>query len=331
MKRIALVAALGAAFAAPAFAQSSVTVYGRLNTSVEWQDNISQADDVWVLQNNSSRIGFKGVEDLGGGLKADFFLEHRFNSDNGAVTQDVFWAGDSWVGLAGNFGWVRLGRITSDAYYATADYVSMHNHDTGTSADALYDYGYFNNGGTNVYNANKIAYTSPDFGGLKGSIQYALKETGAQGSRDDAYDVAVNYDVGNLHLGAGGTKWGDDWQVALRGLYTLGALTFGGYYQYSDLDETLPGDGDRHNVRGAVMYAIGATELHANVGWASDRGDIDDSSAIQYTLGANYNLSKRTKVYAFYTAVDNDDNAQYLAINPGEKAQSFMVGIRHNF
>ena len=245
---------------------------------------------------------------------------------------------------------MRLGRITSDAYYATADYVSMHNHDTGTSADQFYDYGYFQSNGANVANGNKITYTSPNFGGVVVAFQYGLKETT---NRDDSYDLSVNFDAGNLHLGAGGTKFGDDWQVAARGLFTLGDLTFGGYYQYSELEEACnevntppnvqftptgvaPGacagsDGDRHNVRGSLMYVIGATELHANVGWVGDRGNVDDSSAIQYTLGANYNLSKRTKVYAFYTAVDNDDNAAYLANTVGEKAQSFMVGIRHHF
>ena len=90
-------------------------------------------------------------------------------------------------------------------------------------------------------------------------------------------------------------------------------------------------DGERNAVRGSIMYTIGATELHANVGWADDRGDIDDSGAIQYTVGANYNLSKRTKVYAFYTAVDNDDNAQYFARLPGQKSEAFMVGMRHHF
>jgi predicted porin len=325
MKRIALVAALAAAFAAPAFAQSSVTVYGRLNTSIEWQKNNPTNgrpdDDQWVLQNNASRIGFKGVEDLGGGLKADFFLEHRFNADTGAVTNpQSFWAGDSWVGLTSGLGWLRLGRITSDAYYTTADYVSMHNHDTGTSEDKLFDYV--------AFNANKVAYSSPSFGGLVIDAQYGFKEST---QTDDAYEVAAYYDIGNLHLGGGYSQVGEDWQASLRALYQLGDFTFGGYYQYSDLDQSFPGTGDRNAVRGSVMWTIGATELHANVGWADDRGDINNSGAIQYTLGANYNLSKRTKVYAFYTAVDNDSNGTYFVANPGQKSEAFMMGVRHNF
>ncbi|WP_153062156.1 porin, partial [Escherichia coli] len=74
MKKIVLAAAL-AALAIPAFAQSSVTLWGRINTSVESQKTGS-ADRVVKLQNNSSRLGVRGTEDLGGGLKAAFNLEH---------------------------------------------------------------------------------------------------------------------------------------------------------------------------------------------------------------------------------------------------------------
>src|SRR5262245_7143800 len=207
MKRIALVAALAAAFAAPAFAQSSVTVYGRLNTSLEYQKNNPNNpgnDSQTVLQNNASRIGFKGVEDLGGGLKADFYLEHRFNSDTGAVTNPTaFWAGDTWVGLAGNFGWFRMGRITSAAYYASADYVSMHNHDTGTSEDKLYDY--------ITRNQNKLSWLSPSFAGATAELQYSLPEGAAAPNNHETYELAVNYDVGALHAGLGWQQNGKDW------------------------------------------------------------------------------------------------------------------------
>src|SRR4051812_1346092 len=76
-------AALLCAVAAPAFAQSSVTIYGRLNESVENQ-KAGTGSSVWRLVNDSSRIGFKGTEDLGGGLKAGFQIEHGFSPDTGA-------------------------------------------------------------------------------------------------------------------------------------------------------------------------------------------------------------------------------------------------------
>jgi predicted porin len=88
--------------AGAALAQSSVTVYGRLNESVERQK--TDDDSVTRLQNNGSRIGFRGVEDLGGGLKAGFTLEHRLSADTGASTNgNAFWggAGESSVFLSG--------------------------------------------------------------------------------------------------------------------------------------------------------------------------------------------------------------------------------------
>lgn len=324
MKRTLI--ALACLASTAAFAQSNVTIYGRLNTTVEYQKNIDSTDAKTVMQNNASRLGFKGTEDLGGGLKALFMMEHRFNSDTGTTTGD-FWAGDAFVGLQSNYGTIRAGRITSPAYYATADYVSLHNHDTGTSEDKLYAY--------IAENKNTVAYLTPTFGGL--NAEFAA----SAGEGNDAaktWQAAVNYDAGPLHLGAGYAENDPgDKQVAIRALYELGAFTFGGYYQYAK-DETgaVSGlgvaGGDRNAVRGSVMYTLGASEFHVNVGWADEWDNIKDSGAIQYTLGYNYNLSKRTKVYAFYTKVDNDSGAAYFtSVGEGKDPSSFAVGVRHNF
>ena len=321
MKRLALVAALAAATAAPAFAQSSLQVYGRLNVSVERQRQQNETE--MVLQNNSSRIGFKGTEDLGGGLKALFQIEHGFNPDTGAATGGAggFWARESWVGLGGGFGTLRLGNTPSGTYFATADYVSMHNHDTGTSSDMLYAY--------LMRDTNKISYTTPTFGGFNAEFQYSLKE--ADGV-ENAWEIAANYDMGPLHLGGGYVKNGDDKLGVIRALYEMGAFTFGGYYERDDFDGE-----DRNNVRLSAMYTMGASEFHANVGFAGDIGDTDDSSAQQYTLGYNYNLSKRTKLFAFYTRIRNEDNAPYFPNSgrtpptTGGDFSSLAVGVRHNF
>nr|WP_297353489.1 porin [uncultured Caldimonas sp.] len=302
MKRIALVAALIGA-SVPAFAQSNVTIYGRMNVTVERQKT---GDDTEMrMMNNSSRIGFKGSEDLGGGLKANFLLEHGLSPDTGAAAA-TFWGRESWVGLSGGFGALRLGNMPSGTYFASADYVSMHNHDTGTSADALYAY--------LMRDTNKISYMTPNFGGFVGELQYSLKEAD---SVENAWEVSGNYDLGPLHLGGGYVKNGDDKLFVFRGLYELGAFTVGGYYERDSFD----GD-KRNNFRVSGMYTMGASELHANVGIAGDTGDQDDTGAKQYTLGYNYNLSKRTKVYGYYTRLSPDT---------GDKFSSFAVGVRHNF
>ena len=310
MKRSLILASLAIATTGSAFAQSSVTVWGRLNQSIERQ-KVDGATRKEIVDNNS-RLGFRGVEDLGGGLKAGFAIEHGFDAGDG-TSKSAFWNRGSEVFLSSNMGTLRLGNFTSEAYYATADYVSWHNHDTGTSADALYAY--------LPNNTNKVAYRTPEFSGLTAEI--AVSEA-QNGQTDRGYDAAANYNLGALALGAGYQKLGDANQFALRANYTFGAFTVGGYYQR---DEDVYGDGKRNNFRLAGMYAMGASEFHLNFGMADDySGIVGDSGAKQATVAYGYNLSKRTRVYAFYTKFDQDAAAPY-----GGDFSSLALGVRHNF
>ena len=316
------------------FAQSSVTLYGRVNTSVERQKVGGTSNT--VMQNNSSRFGFKGTEDLGGGLKAGFQLESGFNSDTGTgsgwthPTTGMTFARQSEVNLSGGFSMIRLGNFTPESYYATADYVSMHNHDTGTSSDALYyDPVWF--GGLST--TNKIGYRTPSFGGLTVDASVSLHEKNAAIPQKNGYDLAANYNIGALNLGAGYSQVDSNRQLGLRALYTFGQFVVGGYYQRNKDDNQLlaTGAGNRNNFRLAGAYMMGASEFHVNVGRAGKWSDIADSSATQWTLGYNYNFSKRTKVYAFYTKVDNKAGATYMTGAAGQDFSSLALGVRHNF
>ena len=265
------------------------------------------------MVNSASRIVFKGSEDLGGGMSAGMVLESGFDPSNG-TSDSSFWARQSEVNLGGPYGQIRLGNFTSEAYYATADYVSLHNHDTGTSADALY-------ADTRGFGqANKLGYMSPDFGG---TVFHAAVNTRQDGEADRTYDLAVNHDAGPLHVGAGYQKTGDANQFAVRALYELGDFTVGGYVQR---DKDVYASGSRTTLRLSGMYTIGATELHLNFGRAGDYGDVNDSAASQVTLALNYNLSKRTKLYTFYTKLNDGAAAIY-----GGDRSSFALGMRHNF
>ena len=79
------------------------------------------------------------------------------------------------------------------------------------------------------------------------------------------------------------------------------------------------------------MYALGASEFHINVGNANKWSNLPDSGATQWTLGYNYNLSKRTKVYGYYTAINNKAGANYGVGKLGDDFSSLAVGVRHNF
>lgn len=321
MKRSIALAALATLASGAALAQSTVTVYGRLNTSIERQKNITSTENVTVLQNNGSRIGFKGTEDLGGGLKAGFALEHRFNVDNGASTNGTaFWggAGQSEVNLSGNFGMVRLGHYTSEAYFATSDVVDMLNHGTGTSSDALYKY--LGN------DSNKVAYRTPTFSGLTGELGVSLGE----GNTSRITDLAVNYGAGPLGVGFGYEKVSDgpsansgDSQFGVRANYEFGPFLVGGYVQRYKNDAA---DANKTIWRLAGMYTMGAAELHLAFGGAGkleSNGVVVEEKATQWTVGGNYNLSKRTKLFAFYNKVN--------VSNTDADPQALAVGVRHNF
>lgn len=330
MKRSLFIAAISTMAAGSALAQSSVTVYGRLNETVERQKDGSTSSTQVV--NNASRIGFKGTEDLGGGLKAFFLIEHGFNADTG-TTSGAFWGRESNVGLShASLGTLRLGNMgPTAAYFATADYISFHNHDTGTSSDAFYLYP----GDAR----NTIAYKTPTFAGLDAEFQLGLRETAAENTQT----LAVNYVGGPLHLGAAyvngpvtidGVTYNDAQEIGLRAMVELGAFTVGSYWARND-GKIAGSDVERDTFRVSGMFTTGALELHANVGLASkikvNGSSADGTDAKQFTLGANYNLSKRTKVYGFYTKVDNKANIAYYSSADGNDFQSFAVGIRHNF
>ncbi|MBV8036055.1 porin [Roseateles sp.] len=320
MKKIALVAALAAISAAPAFAQS-VTLWGRLNTTVENQ-KIGQADRKTVMQNNGSRLGFKGTEDLGGGLKAGFNLEHGLESDTGAATGGTtFWNRQSSVELSGSFGTIRLGSWFPDSYFSSVDRTSNHNHDTGTSSDNL-----FSSFGFGA-RTNKLGYFSPTMNGFNfiGSVR-AGEGTGPRG-----YDLSVNYEVAGLHV-AGTYAQNDKFAASnkrkaygLEADYGFGPFLVTGYYQREEVD----GFRARDIGRVSAMYVVGQSEFHVNVGGTKAGSDAEfrKGGAKQFTLGYNYNLSKRTKVYGFYTRTDYNDNTKTGAPD----FSSLAAGIRHNF
>ena len=301
-------------------ADSNVTVYGRLDTAITTAK--VGGERINGLENSGSYFGFQGVEALGNGMKAGFVLESGFNADTGENSSTEFFDNRSELFLEGDFGTVRLGRFLNPSYYAVADRASFHNEDYGITADKLYrDIGNIN---------NRLAYTSPAFYGLTVESSIAFHERqDSQNNNKNAYDLAANYDRGNWSFGAGYTEQGDDKQYALRASWTEGAWTVSGYHQRAKEDA------QKINVtRLAVGYAIGAGEIHANVGRANGESRAD---ANQWTVGYNHHLSKRTKVYAFYSQLQNKRGADFGAdvfnrtLTANQDLKSVSVGIRHNF
>ena len=305
---------------ATAFAGSSVNVYGRVDASIA---SVKAAGErTSSVDNGGSYFGFKGVESLGNGLKAGFILESGFDADTGSTSNtSSFFGNRSELFLEGSFGAVRMGRFLNPSYYAVADRASLHNEDYGITYDQLYAY--------QGNDANRVAYTSPSMNGLTLESSISLHERAHGNSSDkNAYDLAANYDRGNWSFGAGFGEHGDAQQYALRATWTQDAWTVSGYHQRSQ--DVVGGFKEKTNVtRAAVAYAVGAGELHANYGHANAAGKQE---ANQWTVGYNHHLSKRTKVYAFYSQIQNKNGASFgdnLMANEDQK--SLSIGVRHNF
>jgi predicted porin len=351
MYRKLLAAAVASAFAAPAFAQvpPEIQVYGRVNVSFELieTENSTLNQSNMELVDNSSRVGIRGKKELTPGLNAIFQIESNVGLDDGGQN----WSSrDSYAGLQGAFGTIRAGRTIGPVYYATYDYISMHNHDTGTSSDALL-------AGTVVGNQgfmnNTLWYTSPKVGPFTVDVAYSLLgERPVAGTEDQPQHLGLvgSYDQGPLHLavsyantkndfdldGVPGapTTLSDSTAYTVGGAYDFKFLVVGALYEKAKTD-IVGGDVDSDYFRVALMAPFGQHEAHFNYGWVDADGD---RGAKQLTLAYNYNITKTTKVYAFYTTVENDTNGNFTmggssTINPAPGADftSIAVGFRHNF
>ena len=316
-----IVAALGllGVCATAAAADSSVTMYGRIDTAIE---SVKTGNDrINGVNNSNSYFGFKGQEHLGNGLKMGFILESAINSDDGSISNTEFFSNRSELNLEGVFGTVRMGRFLHPSYYAVADRTSLHNEDYGITADALY---------AGVENANnRLAYKSPVMGSLTVESSVSFHERSADNLGKNAYDLAANYDHGNWSFGAGYGEWAQARQYALRATWSEGGWTVSGYHQRSQ--DVVAGVTQKANAsRIAVAYAVGAGDIQAHFGHANGAGP---AQAQQWPVGYNHHLSKRPKLYAFYTVLQNKHGASFgsddMVANEDRKAVS--VGIRHSF
>lgn len=319
------VAACGliALFSCAAHAESNVSVYGRIDTAVE---SIKTGHDrVAGVNNSGSYFGFQGVEDLGQGLRAGFVLESAFNSDDGAISNPNFFGNRSELFIEGRLGRVRMGSFFNPSYYVVADATNLHNEDYGITADALY---------AGVENAtNRLSYTAPTWNGLTVEGSVSLHERAADSNQKNAYDLAATYERGNWTAGAGYSRWADAKQAGLQLRWSEGPWTVAGYHQRSQGWDTAnfavnAADGKRNVTRVAVAYAIGAGELHADFGHANGPAS---QQAQQWTVGYNHHLSKRTKLYAFYSVVRNENGASYATGEADVDRKAISVGLRHHF
>jgi predicted porin len=337
--------AIAALTAVSAFAQSSVGIKGTFDPSIRNQvttyGNGATRSTTGLANNvqSTSQVTFFGTEDIGGGLKANFLLENDFDATKDATGNFGSAGGEQFVGLQGGFGNVQLGAANTPSL----DVSGRSPFGTKIGSGFSTTVGLGAQGLGHVRENNSIVYTSPTFAGFTLKAATAGKTVDLNAANGTAVTAAtskedigvtyvngplkavvVNFRQANVHkqthgyvaytLGNLTTTVGmgrDEHLVAVAGSGTVAAQ--------------VAGKSSNYNV--AAAYAMGATTLMANY------GKLDNKSTDNYdikitTVGAKYDLSKRTSLYARY-AKQTIDNATSALLAKEQKTAA--VGIQHNF
>ena len=344
--------------ALPLAAMADVTLYGNIEASVEggksngynFDSNTSKLKSGVRIDDTGSYIGFKGNEDLGNGLKAIWQVEQGLNIDgttgsgSGNGYNNTWATRDSFVGLTGDFGTVRLGRLST---YLNSDmekfdawiYGAGVNGSTYNSANLL-------DGRVN----NAVRYDSPNFAGFKFTALYGADEqrayVGDDRTNKNTWNLGLGYENSGYFVDAGyvgfqdnnaaGDKNANYWRV--EGGYNannlLAVVSYGQSKMYGDNSpyaQLAIGGNDEFKTKEAALtvgYTIGAftPKFTYNRVWDIKQNDnkIADRALNQYVVGVDYALSKRTTTYASYGYVDHKANEV-------SSEQTFAVGVQHKF
>ncbi len=335
MKKSLLALAVLGAFAGVASAQSSVTLFGVVDVNAKYVKNDGSAKRVSLSQDgiNSSRLGFRGVEDLGGGLQARFWLEGAIGPDTGTVSATKFFGRRSTISLAGGFGEVRLGRDYTPTFWNNTIFDAFGTNGLGDSSHVQFALGQ----PTFVRADNSIGYfLPPNIGGVYGQFMVAAAEGvvpgkyigGRVGFAVGPFDIAAAYAQSGI---AGSTQKAKDFNIG--GSYDFGVIKLLGYY---DQTKELTAKFTRFST--SLVVPLGQGEIHA--GFSQGKLSGSTSKAQQLALGYVYNVSKRTAMYTNVAQVSNKGAAQAsiatgTAITAvptaGGKSKGFEVGVRHIF
>ncbi|TSE19659.1 Outer membrane porin protein 32 [Tepidimonas alkaliphilus] len=328
--------------AGSAWAQSSVTFYGRIDLSVgSIKDNGTGATSNKLVNNTrgqsvtrmfqggdggltTSRWGLRGTEDLGGGLKAAFKLENRFDADTGA-SQDPFFKGESSLSLIGGFGEIKLGRSTS--VYDDVRAVGQ-KFDVFDSAFTASSNGVFKSGGDYANRLdNKISYYSPDFGGFYAGLDYSFDEDKTKSADRYALKFGYKEKAFEIALGYQNEKDKGDKYTVLAGNYNFGSFALSASYNHRN-GAAANGDDNEY----AIGVAIPVDAWTFSAGYASSKtknstGGTKNAKAQGFALGVTYALSKRTRLYAGYRDVEVKNNVGVKT----KDERLYAVGVRHDF
>ncbi len=348
MKKSLIALAVAGTFAAPAAfaATANVDVYGRLNVSIEDSNGTNVTPQVTDRQ---SIVGFKGSEDLGGGLKGIWQIEQTISGHADGVGGGNLATRNSFVGLSGGFGTVLVGRHDTPYKLSTvrldpfSDTVADYNGDGGalptTGKDGFVDLVQ----ATHDHRSNNaVAYISPNFNGFSfaGALVMTNRNATAgdnEGDKtSDAISLSGTYANGPIFAtlayqkvedlttgqGAGTIEKTPAWKLGLG--YSFGDTRVG--FVYEDVDGKNPAGVkllDRKSWLVNGVHTMGPIVLKAQYGQVDDKTAANNDGT-KFSLGADYNLSKRTSAGIAYT---NDK----VKNNGTGATNAWGVQVRHSF
>jgi predicted porin len=327
---LAALAATGAAMA-----QSSVTLYGVVDVGFASVNNsgVGSTDNTGLTSSNmtTNRLGFRGTEDLGGGLKANFQVETGINADGPGATT----LGDrgAWVGLSGGFGEVRLGREYATTFWSGFLYSPFGTGGVGNNfgfAARVLAYQVTGQGNADpaatgsqnaIWNNNSVTYSTPRISGFMGQVQYAFDEQ-QTGSGGQSTGVRLNYTQGPLsaEIAYSKTDGGQTTPTTTAGITGARTLLLGAGVLANSLDHK--------STVGGISYDFGVAKVMANFGQEKANA-VGGGTALKMTnfeVGAVAPVGPG-RLRAAYTSTKID--AAVLATDP--KASKFSVGYIYDF
>ena len=355
MKKSLLTIALLGACSSAAFAQSNVTIYGIIDGGLLHESGgiAGPVTKLGTGTQSQSRLGFKGTEDLGGGMHAGFVLESGISIDNGTSTQGGATFGrNSYVKLDGNFGAVQLGRFFTPLYVTLVSVADpFQTGFAGDSANLMATTGTRTN--------NTIKYTSPSYSGASAELAYVFGELAGNNVASRQIGAAIAYANGPLNLRASynnkdnntttTTNLGSANNALFAGNYNFGMLT--GYMAY----------GINHGLNSAPLNTLTANPYGSTIAPTASVSTRDillgatvpfgastviasfinrkDQTALaqnarQYAIGYTYALSKKTNLYTSIGHIVNQNGAGYTVGNSnsaGSGSSAYNMGVRMTF
>ncbi len=309
------------AAAAPALAQSSVTLFGVLDVNARAVKNDETQNRLDNSGLTSSRIGVRGTEDLGGGLKAQFWLEGAISPDTG---EGGSWQRRSTVGLQGGFGELRLGREKNPNGLTVEQLDAFGDTGMGAVTRTLSN--------SLTRSSNQISYYTPGSEGFFAQAAAAAgegavgnKHTGVRlGYRAKALSAIVSY--GSTELT--GTTDLDRFVVG-------GTYDFGGFKLFGQYISSEAGAAEQENYVLGVTAKLAGLDLRASYNKMDGSGSISNRSADHYSLGLSKPLSRRTALYGTVSRITNDNTNFTVAtggpLSVGNDSTGYEVGVRHSF